>query len=409
MNPGLACKRCVENGVACGPKVGGQKRRILDNEQSRAHQIVANEVFKDHMVDHEVEEIILQPLYLDEEVPERIDSQCLGYFFGRALNSLTDCCYEGFGVKRFLIQRFGFNLPKAIKYAVILSARTDHGIQLDSAQTSRCLDLFYRYTQKAISRNAYMDIVFGCYFILTFAYGFDGWRLIDEIAYHATGFLLSLRGLIDSETLSSDEVFLLYRMWSKLSFRITMADGYPFPGIYGKGMVDRKALLPVFQIASPLLLRTNCTSQHHGDVCLSHYLSGETLVHQLDLYFRYYIAQKDTLRVSGCLKEEMSREIGTRLREVISMLLACAETQQLMDYVSRIELTQVFNAIPISALTIHESRAVQLIECHQLLLEWMVVCNSADSTSQCRHQRSLVHLCTSVLPSPIKECGLLYC
>src|SRR5271155_3417967 len=142
----IACKNCVKKGVACGPKVGGQKWRVVgnDNEPNRAQQITAG--FKDHMADHEVEEIIHQPIYPEEEVPEPLDSHWLDLFFRRDLNYFTDCPYEGFGVKRFLIQRFGCNLPKAIQYAVILSARTDYGIlsartdygiRLASAQTSR--------------------------------------------------------------------------------------------------------------------------------------------------------------------------------------------------------------------------------------------------------------------------------
>jgi hypothetical protein len=304
-SPELACKLCVKKGFACGPKLGGQNRRVLvinggDNQRETAEQ-----AFGDQMAIHEVDEIIRQPLYPEEEVPDPMDSICLEYFFTNMKFHLwMDCgVWNSLSVQDFLKKRLEVNLSKPVKFAIILStalcAPGTERLEPDSMQTSRRLDLFYRYAREAISRELYIDLVIGCYYFIFYCF-FEA-RPVDEIAHHTTGFLLSLRNLINSQTLSSAEMFLTQCMWCEiLRFmcycNFTMAQNNDVTRAS-----NLKTLLPVIRSTSSLFpARTTCRCRYI--YCSEHDVPLTVLLHELSFYVRYYFAHKNDLELSASQK-----------------------------------------------------------------------------------------------------------
>src|SRR5271154_5459178 len=120
-SPELACKLCVQKGFNCGPKVGRQNRRVLAiaSAQNQSRQ-TAEQAFGDQMVVHEVEEVIRQPFYPEEEVPDPMDSICLEHFYRKHKGHWRlDCGVGNLRVHDFLQRRLGFNLSKPVKFAII--------------------------------------------------------------------------------------------------------------------------------------------------------------------------------------------------------------------------------------------------------------------------------------------------
>jgi hypothetical protein len=322
------------------------------------------------MVVHEVEEVIRQPFYPEEEVPDPVDSICLHRFWKRKrhwrkrhwrLNCGGD---EKFHVHDFLQRRLGFNLSKPVKFAIIL-ATTAHEflsetIELNEKQTARCLALFYRYTREAIGREMYIDLVIGCYYIVV--YSAIVCRPLEEITFHATGFLLSLRNLINSQTLSSDEIFLTQAMWSEIvSCLISRSTTW-------KTMVrSSQAILPVLRSAATLFPnRTTCPLE--VDYCTQHQLPRTIRLNELHFYFRYYCGHK------ACLDSSWTAgiwgEIEARLTEVSSLMLLCTQARKLENCIRRIQPSQILHGFAIQHVELFVYwDAYDLFTYSQLLLE----------------------------------------
>ena len=300
------------------------------------------------MVDHEIEEIVRQPIYPEEEVPEIIDFFCL-YHFNQWLLK-----YDDLGVKSFLEPRFGPNLPKVIKYAGCLTFKSTVG--LNSYQIFRYLDLVYRYTRRAISREAHIEIVFGCYFMLTFALEVDMYP-IDEIVYHANGFLLSLREIL-SLTVSYHEINLFVGMWDRLSTRIIRR-------ALQETWEKRHVLFPVLETASAVLSPATCKLARRlidgaDELCPD---VVTILIRQVDLYFRHYLTRRKTLQVSDSLKAEISKRTGAQVNEALSILGSCSKTKILKDTIPS-SLMEILEAIASPGLYLwpsNEDQALQLI------------------------------------------------
>src|SRR5271170_4241352 len=173
-SPELACKLCVRKGFTCGPKVGGENQLVPVVNPPQNQREMAEYAFGEQMVDHEIEEVICQPFYPEDEVPDPMDAICLEYYFTKHKGHWSMDCGEGYvRLQEFLNQRLGGNLSKPIKFAIILSTSMSSPIRrlcLDSWQTSRCLNLFYRYAREAIIRELYIDLVIACYYIIIYSF-----------------------------------------------------------------------------------------------------------------------------------------------------------------------------------------------------------------------------------------------
>jgi hypothetical protein len=76
------------------------------------------------------------------------------------------------------------------------------------------LDQFYQATRAAIDRQAYRDLVYGCFAGCMYALCVR--RQFDEIAAHAVAFRLSASHLLATNSLMGEETFFIECMWEKL-------------------------------------------------------------------------------------------------------------------------------------------------------------------------------------------------
>lgn len=81
------------------------------------------------------------------------------------------------------------------------------------------LDRFYHFTHEAVDRNAFADLVYGCFIGCMYAIRAD--RPFKEIENHAKAFRLSVYSLTAESALGGEEMFLLECMWEKLLWYIT--------------------------------------------------------------------------------------------------------------------------------------------------------------------------------------------
>lgn len=136
---------------------------------------------------------------------------------------------------------------------------------------------------QAISKEFYIELVFGCYYIIR--YTLHNCGPIEEIVFHTSGFLLSLQKLAEAQDLPLNEILLTRMMWKEILLDINIYTRYENIEYY----VSRaKELLPVIQSAVCLLpATTHCQSERY---CLEHSIAGAILVLELDIYFRFYFA-----------------------------------------------------------------------------------------------------------------------
>lgn len=375
--PELPCKLCIEKRFPCGRKIRGEKQHVSQEDPLGKNE---ESIFENKKVD--ATKIIRQPVCLDEEIPEPTDSICIEYYFRRTSNTgITDNQPKHVGIPEYLKQRFGHDLSsKSVRFAVILTATgfaSSDKPTLDSNQITRCRDLFYRHTQHAIHRKLYSDLVYACYFIVNHSISFN--QSINESVIHARGFLLSLEKLRESSTLSSEEMFLIRRMWLQILEDIECTDCYvERRGEYGS---RAKLMFPVVQRAQSVFSApTNCLSKTN---CIAHHVVTRALIHELDIYFRYYFSQASIGLEEHTSNSHLGQEIEALVKKLSALISRCNVLNKLYDRISRTLVPQILDGESIQEQGVHYSWEIGAVfTCGQFLLESIMLCRPWSESSR---------------------------
>jgi hypothetical protein len=115
-----------------------------------------------------------------------------------------------------VLRRYGRNLSSTpVRYGCLLYAlfKNGHAKFKDQLHLS-FLDQYYVAMQKAISLEAYADLVYGCY--AGCMYVLRTTQNISEVLQHLNGYRLSAYGLVSTSSLTEPELVLIECMWEKM-------------------------------------------------------------------------------------------------------------------------------------------------------------------------------------------------
>ena len=207
-NPEGACKNCIEKGAICGPKMSAR------NWTTQKNQTLAEDTFSVIIGRRPISTLDNEPLTPFEEmhVSSVRENQILFRFFNLQLSR-----QDGRHLNELLFQRFGPTLSsKLARYGAILYSLYKHN-DLSGGEGHRLfyLDGFYKSALEAVHRNAFADLVYGCFAVAM--YGLRTSRPFHEVEAHIKAFRSSVQNLRVSESaIGHDETLLFECMWEKM-------------------------------------------------------------------------------------------------------------------------------------------------------------------------------------------------
>lgn len=121
-----------------------------------------------------------------------------------------------------VFRRFGPHLSsKPVRYGCILYSLHRNAVASHDERHMVYLDQFYKAVREAIDRNAFADIVYGCYAGCLYSLRVN--KPFKEIVQHAEGFRTSVGFLTPSSGPVCEETFFLECLWEKLVWVMTRA------------------------------------------------------------------------------------------------------------------------------------------------------------------------------------------
>jgi len=205
----LPCDICVRKGLICGKKssskdwervgilhVGRRKR------QFSATIAAASVLHPEDSMPGQFEEVHLRSVR---------DGKIL---FGFASFQLSRV--DGGRLSHIVLRRFGGSISsKPVRYGCILYSMYKN-LTLVADETSRLTYLteFYKSTRAAIDREAYADLVYGCFAGCMYLLRIG--KQFEEIIHHVRSFQTCVTRLLEISVLDNEEMLLLECMWEKL-------------------------------------------------------------------------------------------------------------------------------------------------------------------------------------------------
>lgn len=215
-----ACKRCLNKGLECGPKVSA---RLWKLEQNSSQFLIRNSQ-RSKFNFSQNDQIVSMEHWVQPQIPlhEPVDSfesmhiQFLreneGLFRFANLQFLRT---DGHRLWEIVFRRFGASLSGPVRYGYILYSfyKNKNGVYDDHCLASH-LNQFYRSTNDAINQNDIASLVYGCFAgcMYSIRAGCD----FQEVQIHARGFLSSISQFLASNFIEDEEIFLLECMMEKL-------------------------------------------------------------------------------------------------------------------------------------------------------------------------------------------------
>ena len=188
----LPCTQCAKKGLACGKadKVWGSKRQLRESEKILPTAI---DEFEQPYVDL-IGYIVPPPL---EERLSVLEESCISYYF-RASDH-----FWSYPLRDHLARRFGYKVASKTVRSMIVASSIDlfrsQGICVDRCQELDYLGQFYYYMQIAIQEKRFSDLVYAgiihCDYLDRHA------TPVEEVANHATGLLLGLSQMQETEVM----------------------------------------------------------------------------------------------------------------------------------------------------------------------------------------------------------------
>lgn len=207
-------------------------------------------------------------------------------------------------VFELVFRRFGLSFSsKPVRYAILgysCAVKSLSTGDLINENHYHYISQFYTSMRDAISRQAYVELVYSCYIICLFS--FISEKSFGEIRMHARAGLLSIGVLLKSECLTGEEFFLMRCMCKDIF--CWMIWGF---GRDPEGFVDgqrEKELFELVELTAPLFRADspNAGIQIPWIQKASYYLRTQMLLYRLLISFRYYAVIR-----GSCIDTEASR------------------------------------------------------------------------------------------------------
>lgn len=218
------CEYCRKKNVPCGQKISASAWAQREKHTGCATFLTAVSI--PPLNRKESLESIPWSLPASEEVVlarfEQMHIQSLrerDYLFGfKNVQVFRD---DGSRISEWIYHRFGPDLSssKPVRYGCILYSLYKHQDNSVASQRFQYLTRFYQSTQDAIDRQAYAELVYGCFAGCMYVLRTSG--NFTEAMNHAHAFKLSVHKLLETSALSDEELVFLELMWEKVLWYMT--------------------------------------------------------------------------------------------------------------------------------------------------------------------------------------------